>query len=170
MLRKKIGITIIIALGLIKINYAQSLQIISNEREEAYPVEDIQKITFENREANIYLKDNSEVNVFNLELLQNMNFEEVLSHRDNFNLLADEFVLYPNPVSDVLHIHLDSGVSLNIEHVQIFNLNGKIIYNHRIDYNNKTEYSINISQLPKGVYLCEIHYNNTKSTKKIIKK
>ena len=70
-----------------------------------------------------------------------------------------DIVIYPNPTSGILNIHSEKEV----ENIVIFDLNGKKI--------TETKSSrINLSYLPKGVYLVHIKLMNGKTeTKKIVK-
>jgi len=74
------------------------------------------------------------------------------------NYLSD-LTLYPNPASEILNIHSDS----NVQHVVIFDLNGK-----RLIENNSAP--INISFLPKGIYIIQIATENGRTeTRKLVK-
>jgi beta-glucanase (GH16 family) len=54
-----------------------------------------------------------------------------------------DFVIYPNPASDVLYIEPFTGIS----HIEIFNINGQLINQAESSLNN-----INISRLYPGIY------------------
>lgn len=56
--------------------------------------------------------------------------------------------VYPNPVDDVLNIHLDNRFEFH--QIQLFNSNGKLIYKRDID--NITEILVEVSQLSPGIY------------------
>lgn len=58
----------------------------------------------------------------------------------------ENVVIYPNPVSDVLHVSYHSG----IKHVKIYDLAGQLIA-------KCTSSEVNISQLSAGVYLAVVH-------------
>lgn len=67
--------------------------------------------------------------------------------------------VYPNPAKDVLNISSEN----KIESVNVFNLAGqKTLYNGKL-----TNGILDISQLPSGVYLLDVHYQNgeTETTK-----
>ena len=169
-LSKRISITVVFILSLIKLGYSQSLQIISNQEESFYPVAEIQKITFQNDKATIHLKNDSTISEYNITEIQTMNFEEVLSQVDDFNVFTDQLILYPNPVSEVLTFRFESPDPPDVDLIQIFDLNGKLISNHSKNLRHTDEYSIPVSQLPNGVYLCVIHHHKSISTQKFIKK
>ncbi len=170
LLNKQISITVVLVLTLLKVGYSQSLQIISNEEEAFYPVSEIQKITFENDKASIHLKNDSTVSEYDIAAIQTMSFEEVLSQVDDFDVYTNQLILYPNPASKVLTIRFEASASPDVDLIQIFDLNGKLISNHTKNLSHTDEYSIPVSQLPNGVYLCVIHHHKSISTQKFIKK
>ncbi len=77
----------------------------------------------------------------------------------NENILS-EVTLYPNPTSGILNIHSEKEV----QNLVIFDLNGKKI-------NEQKSSRIDVSFLPKGVYIVQIKLLNGKvETKKLVKK
>ena len=69
-----------------------------------------------------------------------------------------EFVLYPNPVNDVLNIQ----TGLDIKTVEILNINGQQVL-------SSAQKQINVSNLPAGIYMVRIQdVDNNVATKKII--
>jgi len=75
--------------------------------------------------------------------------------------VKNNFVLYPNPAENVLHVkgNFDSN-----ENVKIYNMLGQVVLNKKVTSN---EESIDISSLAKGVY--SIYFNAAKATYKFIK-
>ncbi len=83
------------------------------------------------------------------------------------NLRANEFLeeafsIFPNPVSDKLHI---KSPEIPIEKVRIFDLNGKLIKEEKLDHNQ-----IKVSHLQKGIYILSIETPFGMLRKKLIKK
>lgn len=79
----------------------------------------------------------------------------------------DGLSLFPNPVNDYLTISLvDSKLDLENTRVVLYNMNGQIIRDTKVD-TTKTE--LNISELPKGLYLLKIGDKTNTVTKKIVK-
>lgn len=70
--------------------------------------------------------------------------------------------IYPNPAHNLLNIELKDGIGSNST-LSIINLQGKVIETVQTD--NPGLVSIDISHLPKGLYLC--HHTNGKETKTI---
>ncbi|MBQ0147053.1 MAG: CotH kinase family protein [Flavobacteriaceae bacterium] len=73
-----------------------------------------------------------------------------------------DFLLYPNPTSDVLNIKSESNSSISYS---IKNMLGQNVENGVL-----TTQVLNVSKLDKGVYLIEINQDNKRVVKKFIKK
>lgn len=74
---------------------------------------------------------------------------------------VDEFILYPNPVSDFINL----STTFKIEKLYILDYKGSVIEDISIDENNR----INIDSLDKGVYYVCVQGKENKLIKKIIK-
>ncbi|MCU4190037.1 T9SS type A sorting domain-containing protein [Flavobacterium sp. HXWNR29] len=70
------------------------------------------------------------------------------------------FVVYPNPVNDVLNLQINNVAS--IKNVKIFDLQGKLLL-------QSTNETINVSELSKGIYIIKVSTENGETTKKFIK-
>lgn len=78
---------------------------------------------------------------------------------DEVTHLKSDIMIYPNPTADVVHIN-----DKNLKVVALYDMNGK-----KLLESNKTE--MNVSQLPKGIYVLRIvTANNQVISKKLIKK
>lgn len=75
-----------------------------------------------------------------------------------------EIKTYPNPTSDILNFKIKNN---QIKSIKIFNLIGKEVMS--LTKKNKTLESINIAQLPKGMYLLQLKTAENSFIKKIIK-
>ena len=76
--------------------------------------------------------------------------------------LSDNFIIYPNPVKEKLHISTTSTI---IENIEIYSISGELILS-----SNKTN-DINVGNLTKGIYILNIKDNNGEvlTQRKIIK-
>ena len=79
------------------------------------------------------------------------------------NLTKPNLKIYPNPALDILNI--ESDVNKNI--IRIFDLMGNLVESY--DVKDKS-ISINVNQLPKGIYIVEIENEKGKTNSKFIKK
>lgn len=129
----------------------------------AYPLNEIKKITFSS--GKMLVDNNGEVS--DLTNVIYWNFKRVTSGVQNTTPTQSKIALFPNPVSDVLNIRLSSKVASKSV-IEILSLEGKIIYTQTL--NSKTPvYQIDVSNLPKGLYLCKINDGTSIKTSKFIK-
>ena len=85
-----------------------------------------------------------------------------LSNKDN--LIAENLLqIFPNPVDDILNIGLKK--STNIKSLTVIDVTGRTII-----YSETNNVSLNVTNLPKGLYLLSIKTENGALTKKFIKK
>jgi len=94
---------------------------------------------------------NGEVATFWTSTLSNEDFDKT------------NFLIYPNPVSNQLHIDSDQA---KIEQIIIYNLNGKQVL--KVDFHE--DQTIDLSNLAKGMYLVKVQTETESLTKKLIKK
>ena len=74
-------------------------------------------------------------------------------------IYANSIFIYPNPVKEELKIE---SVEFKINIVEICDIAGKTLSTH-------TTNTINVSNLPQGVYLVKIHTDKGTTTQKIVK-
>lgn len=73
--------------------------------------------------------------------------------------LEDAFSIFPNPTNGI--VYFDGKAP---ESIQVFDLSGKLL----VEEQNAS--SIDLSAVPEGIYLVQIHVNNKVTTQKIIRK
>jgi hypothetical protein len=72
--------------------------------------------------------------------------------------------VYPNPANDV--VTLQSSFSMNGVFVEVTSVDGKVL--RRVEFNSLANaVDLNVSDLSNGIYLLNIHSNNSVTTKKI---
>ena len=90
-------------------------------------------------------------------------FDLIISTRNNVlsnqEVEANNFLVYPNPVQDLLNISSE----LNEFTVEIIDLTGKVVYEA------KNKFQLNVSNLLSGVYLIKITSENGQKTSRFIK-
>lgn len=79
------------------------------------------------------------------------------------------FTVYPNPVNDQLFFSYTSNANLEKTTVEIFDLLGKKVLQRNLEVSNSNTSSVNITELPSGVYMVRLQLDDTYLTKKIIK-
>ena len=77
---------------------------------------------------------------------------------------TSEIKIFPNPVGNMLHIHLTEIVEDS--NLTIYNVLGKIVLNQKI---NTTVNSVDVSSMASGLYLLSIQTKNSSKTFKFIK-
>ncbi|RLD53701.1 MAG: hypothetical protein DRJ01_19035, partial [Bacteroidetes bacterium] len=84
-------------------------------------------------------------------------FKWVVNHDDIKTQVQKKvpFNTFPNPVKDVLHIKNDN-VLIKTTQVELYDVNGKLLYTNYYHSN----YELNMSSYPKGVYIVKLKYFN----------
>jgi hypothetical protein len=138
----------------------------SNGTQTAYGLSNIRKTTFSGGNVSIQKIDNT-TSVFDLSGLRYLNFTDLTVSivEQPVQPCNSRMITYPNPVTDVLNIDLtgeeDAGT------LSLLTIEGKVMQRQFTRGNSLV--SLNLIQLPKGIYLCQ--YQNERSIKsvKIIK-
>jgi hypothetical protein len=74
--------------------------------------------------------------------------------------------VYPNPVTDVLHLNTDVTESTLL---QLTDITGKVVYTKTLLARSAAVQEINLSALPAGMYVLSLRNNKTSHTSKILK-
>jgi hypothetical protein len=80
---------------------------------------------------------------------------------DEISNMEDWLVVYPNPVSETLHI---KTFGQDLKRLALYSVNGQIVLAQ-----NEVQNSVDVSNLPSGVYFLQIETAQGSTTKKIIK-
>ena len=126
----------------------------------AYPVANIQKLTFSN--GNLLVTNTTGSNgTFALSANRYINFTDLALGTTSHQLVSNKFYLYPNPTSSVLNV-VNEDASLIISHLEIISIEGRVL----IEQNTTL---VEIASLPAGMYFCRITSNNETQTIKFLK-
>lgn len=74
----------------------------------------------------------------------------------------DVFSIYPNPATEEVTILSKGG---NVKNVTIYDITGRLVYT---ESSNVTTLSVNVNNLPKGVYLINVETENGQNVEKLI--
>ena len=130
-----------------------------------YPVADIQKLTFDN--GNMLVTNNTGANgSFALSGLRYVSFTDFNLGTTNPEMATNKFYAYPNPASHILNISGSNRMQL-VSQIQILSLDGRLLMQQKPA--NTTAPQVDISALPKGMYLCKITNDNQQETIKFLK-
>lgn len=120
-------------------------------------INDIQVVDNNGEEIPVNLpEDGSKVTVI---------FDENLSVSTEEQLTETQFAIYPNPVKEVLYIHLDQSLDLTNSTVQIFNTLGQGVLTQAISHHQT---SINVNNLKHGVYWIKVSTQQGIAVKEMI--
>ncbi|WP_353165289.1 T9SS type A sorting domain-containing protein [Empedobacter brevis] len=112
-------------------------------------------LELENAPANVY---------WSVKSIDASNTYSDASKEENLALTDYSFTnhlqLYPNPASDKIFVKAD-----NLNSVELYDLQGR-----KITFQLNPDHSIDVSSLPKGVYIVKLNINGQSITKKLIKK
>ena len=91
---------------------------------------------------------------------------------DKFELLrsdneADRWILFPNPVNDVITIGVPKSISSF--YYQIYDLNGRLHDNGNASVNSSKFFRISANNLQRGYYLASIRHQNGNEVLKFYK-
>ena len=164
--RLKLSAVLLLGLGLTGLQ-SQTITISNNLGvQTTYFFSNIRKITLSSSNMT-FVKHNGNPDVYALNSIRNLNFIDPITSITTFENQVGTVKVFPNPVADKLEFQLSMEKSQNCA-LEIISILGKVVYNEKI-YGVNNSYSINVSTLPKGIYLCIISNGVTVATAKFIK-
>jgi subtilisin family serine protease/PKD repeat protein len=84
------------------------------------------------------------------------------------DILNQNIKIYPNPTNDILNIELNLDKKSTVQ-FQLFDAVGQLILNQKTtDYNNQKT-TLNLTDLPSGIYFLQIRIDEKVMTKKVIR-
>ncbi|KAB2871250.1 MAG: PKD domain-containing protein [Bacteroidales bacterium] len=82
------------------------------------------------------------------------------------SLSEENILIFPNPTESQFNVTL-GGTIKGLLYVDILNSTGRVMEQHQ--FADTDGFYINISDLPKGIYLCKIRHNGNVLVKKVVK-
>ena len=138
----------------------------ANGTQTAYALSNLLKMTFSGGYMTVSKTDNTN-GVYALCGLRYLNFTDLTSSLEEPLIVQKELLnVYPNPVSNKLNINI-TGTNPSNGVLSIFNFEGKAVFSQQI--NQAETLIIDISDLPKSIYLCQYRNATEQTTVKIIK-
>jgi hypothetical protein len=166
---KKASLITLLLFGLGMTGHAQMM----NVREKCgtktiFAINDIRKLTFSGGNMTVNGREGNP-ETFALTDIHNANFTDLSTGVDPLeNKKTGFLILFPNPVQDMLTLNYkSSGETIQLE---VMTLDGKTVYQNIINIQsgaNQTD--INVSSLPKGMYLCRLIDGNIVQIHKFLK-
>lgn len=148
---------------------AQSLVFNENGEDNAFFLQDIQRLTFENELINLLFNDGTEF-IFDMNNISIFSYDENLSINLINEINLHNLKVFPNPVSDMLHINF-SVSAIQEYNFHIYSIQGKLLLEEKTEPNQLGLNSIKlpVSDFPKGIYIFTLKTQNSSISKKIIK-
>jgi len=126
----------------------------------------MRKMTFSSGNITVQKKDNS-AGVYALSGLKHLVFQNNTTVVEEQILIGNaNLIAYPNPVADLLNIDL-TGSDNMMGSISILSIEGKVLQEHKAK--GESSVTLNLSQLPRGIYLCRYTSQTGCKTVKIIK-
>jgi len=169
MRHKKVKLCVLLFLGLgLTGLQAQTMYVRqANGAKTAYTLGNIKKMSFSSGNITVSKTDGNH-DVYPLSGLRYLNFTDLTT--SNIQLAEktkSTILLYPNPVVDQLNILLQTTEN-QAGVIEILSIEGKVVCKELI--NSQTNvFQVNVSALPKGLYLCKINNGTTLETTKFLK-
>ncbi len=120
-----------------------------------FAADDVRKLTFSGGNMTVNGHDGNP-ETFALTGIRYVNFMDLSTGDDPLENKKPEFlILFPNPVQDILTLNYKSvGEAIQFE---VMTLDGKTVYRNNINIQSGTNQTdINVTSLPKGMYLCRL--------------
>lgn len=164
--RIKLSAVLLLGLGLTSLQ-AQTMYVKEKVgTQTAYTLSSVRKMTFTGGDVTVQKTDNS-TGVYALSGLRYLNFTNLTTSITELpvQLVSGDLIAYPNPITDVLNIDL-RGVE-GEGTISIISFDGKVLQTQQTS--GASTVTLNLSQLPKGIYLCRFANTTEIKTVKIIK-
>jgi hypothetical protein len=164
--RLKIGAMLLFGLGQLGLQ-SQTMNVKeSSETLTTYTLSSIQKISFSSGNLTVTQTNNGS-RVYALSDLRCLNYSDITTKSHELLSVHNQMLsVYPNPVSNTLNIVL-TGFAQGEGIITIFNFEGKTLKTRQV--RNERVLSLDISNMPKGIYLCQYRNAREVKTAKIIK-
>ena len=158
-----IACAIFVSLG----SYAQNKNTLSVHQNETSPtqivISDISKITFENDEMNVIVKNSDEPHLFELSGINKITFDLVTEAVESITHNNTSLHLYPNPTENHLFIETEH----EIEEIVIYD-----VYGRKCQQVNETtsQQVLDVTNLNTGIYFIKVVTDNNEIVKRFVKK
>ena len=147
--------------------YAQNKNTLSVHQNETSPtqivISDISKITFENDEMNVIVKNSDEPHLFELSGINKITFDLVTEAVESITYNNTSLHLYPNPTENRLFIETEH----EIEEIVIYD-----VYGRKCQQVNETtsQQVLDVTDLNAGIYFVKVVTDNNEIVKRFVKK
>lgn len=138
----------------------------TNGTQTDFALTSIKKITFSSGNLVVSSTTGADASYSLLELWS-LNFKDLNLGVDHLKQQPQAILLYPNPVTDVLHLSR-TDTSQPLTFLEIISLEGRVL--QQKDLNTINQFGpISVTELPQGLYFCKISTATSTQTIKFIK-
>ena len=131
-----------------------------------YSLSNIKKMSFSSGNITVS-KTIGSPDTYSLSGIRYLNFQDLTTNIATAEKQELVMTLYPNPVVDVLNLQLSIKSSQACV-IEILSMEGRVVYQEKLNQQSDV-YQINVSALPKGLYLCKVNNGITTETTKFFK-
>lgn len=161
-----------IAMIVSTMSFAQSIHFNYTDGTNAsYNLEDVRKVTFDADLMNLHLWDGT-VYAWNASTIGHYQYDESTINVQEWlnNANAWEVVIFPNPTSTNLNVRYNLPKEDEIT-IALFDMQGKLILQKNLgkQVSGEQQQTLDLSNLPKGKFLCRIDGQHQSVTKTVIK-
>ena len=167
---KKISTLLLLCLALSGVHSQSTLYVKEKAgTQTVFALSDVRKLTFPAGSLTVNKNDGNS-NTYVLSDIRYLNFTDLATSVEQFaNRETDNMILFPNPVMDQMKVSFQSAGTGNLQ-IDIIDIQGKVLQQQNISSQNGTNlFTINIAQLPQGLYLCRLQNGNKLETIKFLK-
>ena len=147
----------LLCLLLVSLVFAQTgnlYVILTNGTSLSYPLSEIRKLDFNNNQLNLHQTDGT-VFSWNFGLLDYYAYQEPVGIYELINYQEVGVALFPNPTDGILKLKYLLSASEFLD-IKIYNINGVLVKEEKINMDSNTIHSMNVSKLSNGQYICKI--------------
>jgi len=115
------------------------------------------------------VKTNNGITTYSLNKVSYFNFTNLLTAIPQNAIQKNDLLLFPNPVNDELKISYKAGEA-GVLNLEIIDMQGKVVLQQSLSgQNGNNLFTINVTQLLHGLYLCRVQNSNQIENLKFIK-
>lgn len=135
----------------------------------SFSLDDIRKLTFPSRAITVYQNDGS-TQAFSFMELRQARFTEFITANNGLELSKEEsLVLFPNPVNSEFTLSLTTSIGATVD-IRIVDVQGKaVIIRKEHVMPGSNQINMQVSDLPRGLYICRVMNGKHTETRKFLK-
>jgi len=165
----KIGLSLLFGFGLISLQAQSTLYVKEKSGTQIpYILSSIRKITFST--GNMFVnKNDGSIATYSLSNIRYLSFKNLSIDIPQTEIINTNLQLFPNPVSEEFQIRYDLDVPVLMQ-IKIIDMQGKVVLHQLLNgVIGSNLFTINVSQLSQGLYICLVQNGSRFEKIKFIK-